>query len=300
MAILTDTKLTALKTSLKLKFDEGLKKQASDWEKIGMKIPSGSASNTYAWLSDFPQMREWVGDRVIKDIKERSYEVQNKKYEATLGVPREAIEDDNYGQYGQVASLQGQAVTRHLNEMIFNALKNGHSNTCYDGQYFFDTDHPVAPNTDGTGTAVSVSNSIAGTGDPWYLISDAAPAIILQERIKPQFDSLDNPNQSDTVFIKDQILYGTRWRGNTAYGFWQCAMRSQATLDQTNFDDAIKQMLEFKADGGRPIGVIPYLLVVPPSLRAAANATIGVERKANGATNPNFKAVSVFVAPWLA
>ena len=55
-------------------------------------------------------MREWIGDRVINDMKEFSYEIENKLYESTLGIKRTDIEDDSLGQYRTLAQSEGQEV----------------------------------------------------------------------------------------------------------------------------------------------------------------------------------------------
>ena len=35
--------------------------------------PSSNAQNTYGWLGQFPKLREWVGDRVFRNMKEEGY-----------------------------------------------------------------------------------------------------------------------------------------------------------------------------------------------------------------------------------
>jgi phage major head subunit gpT-like protein len=78
--------------------------EANSFHKIvATAIKSNSKSNTYGWLGRFPQLREWVGDRVFENIRNSSYAIENKKYEATLNVEREDIEDDNLGIYSPMA-----------------------------------------------------------------------------------------------------------------------------------------------------------------------------------------------------
>lgn len=36
-------------------------------------MPSTSKSNTYGWLGQFPQLVEWVGPRVLKDMAAHGY-----------------------------------------------------------------------------------------------------------------------------------------------------------------------------------------------------------------------------------
>ncbi|MEX6732518.1 Mu-like prophage major head subunit gpT family protein [Pseudomonas aeruginosa] len=46
-------------------------------------IPSTTASNTYGWLGQFPKLREWIGQRVIKDMAAQGYQITNKLFEST-------------------------------------------------------------------------------------------------------------------------------------------------------------------------------------------------------------------------
>ncbi len=75
---------------------------------------------------------------------------------------------------------------------------------------------------------------------------------------------------------------------------------SRQPLSATSFNSAMTAMMNTKADGGRPLGIKPSVLVVPPSLRAAAIEIVKNERLANGASNPNFGVVDMIVSPWVA
>lgn len=75
----------------------------------------------------------------------------------------------------------GQATRRHPEELIFGLLASGFAANCYDGQFFFDTDHPVS---DADGNTVSLSNFQGGAGSAWYLLDTSREVrpIIWQER----------------------------------------------------------------------------------------------------------------------
>ena len=297
---LTQAQLDALKTALVARWNVGLAAAPNDWQKIAKLISSSTKSNTYEWLSQFPAFREWVGARQHKLLREVAYSVINRRWETTVDVQRTDIEDDNIGQYGTLAESAGQSAIDLKNDLVFQALAAGFEETCYDGQPFFDADHPVAPNEDGSGAAVSVSNVQAGNAAPWVLLSTkrAPAALYLQERMAPQFDAKTS-TQSDSVFDFDVYSFGGRWRGEVAYGFWQCAFGSRAALDADHFNAAHAAMMKFKGDGLRQLGIVPDLLVVGPDLRAAASELLLSERLANGASNPNYKAVDLLVTPWL-
>ena len=301
MPIITPALLSGLRTGFSKAFQDALAATPTYWEKVATRVPSSSASNTYGWLGQFPALREWVGDRVLKDMAAQAYQVQNKLYEGTVAVKRTDIEDDNVGVYMPLFSEMGRAAKAHADQLVFALLAAGETTTCYDGQNFFDTDHPVYPNADGTGTATLVSNLQAGTGAAWYLLDTgrALKPLIFQERTTPELEALTS-TQDEMVFMSDAYRYGIRYRCNAGFGFWQQAYKSKAALDAANFDAAVAAMMQAKADGGRPLGIKPTTLVVPPALRADAMALIETQRTTGGASNPNYKAVEVIVSPWLA
>lgn len=302
MPTLNQAQIDALNTTLRARFNAGLAATEEDWRQIAGYMSSSNASNTYEWLSQFPAFKEWVGSRTHKVAKETAYTVANRKFEATLDIPVEKIEDDNYGMYGDLAEGQGRSVIDLKNDLMFGAVAGGFSSVCYDGQFFFDTDHPVYLNEDGTGVAATVSNMQGGTGEPWVLLCTkrAPKPFYLQERIKPQFQAKTNAANSDGVFENDVFSYGGRWRGEAVYGFWQLAFGSKAALDDANFTAAFKAMMKFKGDGNRKLGIVADTLVVGPDNMAAAETLIKAINKAGGESNTNYGKVKLVVSPWMA
>lgn len=158
--------------------------QATDahWHKIAMDLKSTGSEEVYGWLSAMPQMREWLGSRVLRGLNTSDYVIKNRKFEATIVVPREHIEDDKLGVYGPQLRMMAYNAATHPDELVFEALRNGWTLPSYDGQPFFDTDHPVI---DADGAEQSVSNMQAGTGSAWYLLDTSRPVkpLVFQERI---------------------------------------------------------------------------------------------------------------------
>jgi phage major head subunit gpT-like protein len=298
--MITQAQLDALKTTLKAKFNSGLAMSPDDWRKVAGFVPSSSKSNTYAWLSQFPAFREWVGSRLHKAVAEKAYTVVNRKFEATVDVQRTDIEDDAFGHYATVTESQGQAATDLKNDLIFQAYPAGFSTTCYDDQYFFDTDHPVYANEDGTGAVTPVSNMQAGTGAPWILLCTkrAPKPLYLQERVAVQFESQTSA-ATPQVFDLDVYSFGGRWRGNAAYGFWQCAFGSKAALTVANFEAAYDAMMQFKGDGLRKLGIMADTMLVGPANRVAAEAILAKQLINGGESNTNYKRVELIVTPWM-
>lgn len=301
--IITPALLVALMTSYKKEYQAGQTMAEPQWDKVASRVGSSSRSNTYGWLGQFPTFREWVGDRVIKDMQAHGYEITNKLFESTVGVARTDIEDDNIGAYAMLFQEMGRAAGIHPDELVFTLLAAGGSTLCYDGQNFFDDEHPVYPNVDGTGAATLVPNQDIPATDPgaaWYLldVSRAIKPIIYQERIPADLQQMTK-NDDEHVFTADEYRYGVRARSNVGFGFWQMAYKSQQPLNAANYAAARTAMMNFKADGGRPMGIRPTLLVVPPTLESSAFEVLKAERDAAGATNVYQNSADLLVTPWL-
>lgn len=276
MAIINSATLNALRVTFNKAFQDGKARAKPQYLQVATVVPSSSKSNTYGWLGQWPAFREWIGDRVLKSMKEYAYIVLNKPFESTVEVDRDEIEDDTVGTYGALFDEMGYASEVFPDELIFPMLKAGFTSLCYDGQYFFDTDHPVNPQVDGSGVDASVSNVIidgAYAGEPWFLldVSRSLKPLIYQERKKPQFVAMDNPND-EQVFTAKKFRYGVDLRANGGYGLWQMAIGVKKTLAYQSVWDAIGMMKGFKADGGRPLGLgkTKLLLVVPSSMEQLA------------------------------
>ncbi len=95
----------------------------------------------YKWLGQVPMMREWIGGRKAKGFNDFGYEIQNRKYEATLAVAIPDMERDKTAQI--MTRIQELAQAANLNKwsLLAELIKLGGSKLCYDGQFFFDTDH---------------------------------------------------------------------------------------------------------------------------------------------------------------
>lgn len=266
-------------------------------DKIVMIVPSQSRDETYGWLGQFPAMREWVGPRHVHNLVANGFVISNKKFEATVEISRDDIADDKLGLFKPMFAEMGQASRRHPEELVFGLLASGFTTNCYDGQFFFDTDHPVV---DASGNTTSVSNFQGGSGTAWYLLdtSRAVRPIIWQEREKYEFQQLTQET-SEYVFKNDKYLYGVRARVNAGFGLWQMAYGSKEPLNASNYAAARAAMMSATADGGRKLGIAPNVLVVPPSLEDAGLRLLNTEFGTGGESNPWKGTAQLIVTPYL-
>lgn len=295
--IVNNANLKTLFIAFKAAFAAAFAGAPTQWAQIATEVPSSTDSNEYGWLGQLPRFREWLGDRVVNGIATHGYTIKNKQFELTVGVPRNAIEDDQYGIYSPLFAEMGFSAAQHPDELIFALLAAGTTTLCYDGVNFFDANHPVV---DAKGKPAVRSNTAGGAGTAWYLLDTTRPLkpVILQRRKAPNFVAKDKETD-DNVFDRNEFRYGIDARHNVGFGFWQMAYHSKQTLDAAGFNTAYAALSGMKGDYDRPLGIRPRLLVVPPSLRDKALEVVKAERAANGATNINKDVVDVLVSPFL-
>lgn len=291
--IINSGNLRTLYRAFNAAFREGFGQAPADHAPLTMEVTSTTREEEYGWLGQWPDLREWVGERVLRGIAEHGYVVRNRKWESTVEVGRDDIEDDHYGVYTPMFSEMGRAAAAHPCQLVFGAMKDGFTTPCYDGQYFFDSDHPV----DGA----SVSNTGGGNGAVWVLADCSRmikPALFQRRRDyhMQYMDMLDD----EQVFMRDKYRYGVDARVNVGYGLWQLAYGSKSALNAANYEAARAALLAMKGDEGRPLGIMPTHLYVAPANEREGLEIINAERNAAGATNVWRGTATLVVTPWLA
>lgn len=145
--IVNKAAIQAVFVNLKATFNKAFDATPVIWPKIAMKVPSTTKQNDYVWLSNFPRMRKWIGEKAVKSLSAFSYTIVNDDWEATIEVDRNDIEDDNLGIYAPQAQMAGFSAKQLPDEIVFDLVNGGFTNKCYDGQPFFSTSHKVGKKT---------------------------------------------------------------------------------------------------------------------------------------------------------
>lgn len=128
-------------------FNKALTEVQPMYTEVASVIPSTTESETYAWLGDIPGMREWIGDREVQNLTASGYVIRNKDFELTVGVDRNAVEDDKLGLYNVSIQMLAQSAAAHPDELIFKLLASGFTEKCFDGQPFFSAAHKIGEKT---------------------------------------------------------------------------------------------------------------------------------------------------------
>lgn len=154
-----DAMFVGYSTAWQAGFDE-----ATAWaDRISTQMPSSGEREVYAFRSQMPRVKKWIGERQVERLAAHSYSITNDDWEVTIEVPRNKIEDDSYGVFTLDFRGAGSMVKKWPDDMLYTLIQNAEATLCFDGQNFFDTDHPYDPYDVAKGTYSNLLTSKALT-----------------------------------------------------------------------------------------------------------------------------------------
>lgn len=145
---------------LTAKFDIGMEQASPFYPEVCTQVTSQGADEKYGFMGAMPGMREWLGDREFQSLRAADYTLANKEYESSVKIEKNDIDDDRLSMYGPVLEQLGQEAAHHPDELLLSLITGGEAAACFDGQYFFDTDHAWGS----SGTQSNDLSATAATG----------------------------------------------------------------------------------------------------------------------------------------
>ncbi len=149
---ITKASLDAIFWQFDLRFKQAYQEQPIFWDQYATLAPSAARETHYGWIGKIPRLREWIGERQFNNLASRGYVIVNKKYEDSIRVKREDIEDDQIGVYQGYVDALGQQSRLWPEDVLTSVLETGLTATAFDGQPFFHNSHPVDVDNPGLGT----------------------------------------------------------------------------------------------------------------------------------------------------
>jgi phage major head subunit gpT-like protein len=138
---LDTAKATVTLRTLTQKFDNRIGTATPFYPQVSTIVPSDGADEAYGMLGNHPGVREWLGDRQFHELRAGTFTIANKHWENSLKIKKTDIADDRMNMYGPLMEDLAVEASYHPDELFFTTLVNGESTACFDGQFFFDTDH---------------------------------------------------------------------------------------------------------------------------------------------------------------
>lgn len=145
--VVNQQNLQGLMVAYSTAFNRSLTETRANYPLIATEVPSTTREQSYKWLGQMPQMREWIGERELQKLESYGYSIQNKPFEMSVGVPKADIEDDQYGVYTPLFNNMGECAALHPDDLVYTALMDGFTEKCYDGKMFFASDHKSGTKT---------------------------------------------------------------------------------------------------------------------------------------------------------
>lgn len=282
--VITAPILSAINNGLSLAFNTQLFRAPTVFRQFTYESPSDGAAEVYPGLDLIRGPREWLGARIAQQLSAHSFTIVNRKFEQTITIKRDDIEDDKVGLYTPIASEIGMSAAQFPELLIAALMKAGNATAGYDAANFFDAAHP---NYDASGNAITLGNYVAGASPGWYLIDNSRTLKPFIFQTRAPFSLVARMNLTDpNVFDNDEFLWGTRGRMNAGYGLWQLAFFSRAPLNIANLIAARTAMSAIRRPDGTPMGITPDTLVVPSTLFPLATSYFENALVANDPTAP--------------
>lgn len=150
--VLTPALVSSFFLGLQTKFNAAFRDTKLRFDAITTQLPSDTEAEIQAWMARQLTMRKWKGSRVYNDMAARAQQLVNDPYEASFSVPRRKIADDKIGIFSPMMEELGRAARHWPDRLVWDTLKLGTTQLGYDGQFQYDTDHPV--NMDDPASAV--------------------------------------------------------------------------------------------------------------------------------------------------
>lgn len=142
MAVIGKTNLAAAQTAYRAivmqTFNDAPR---ADLSGIVLDVPMTTKIVDLSWVAALGKMREWLGERQVRDIVAKNFTITAKHYEHTIGMNQDDIDDDTLNQYAPQIRLIAAGALKELDAAASGVLDA--NSTCYDGQPLIDDSHPA-------------------------------------------------------------------------------------------------------------------------------------------------------------
>jgi len=175
---ITAANLDLLFRDVSQNFQSALTKTPVIYPEISTTLPMGTREMTQAFIDRIPQMRKWLGPRVINNIIARSRTILAEPYEDTVSLPRYDVEDDLVGLFmSGTIPMVGEAGAKWPDGLIAQyIISQAASVNGYDGVPNYSAAHPILAGVDGiapVGAPATQSNFLASTALTWDNVAKA-------------------------------------------------------------------------------------------------------------------------------
>lgn len=136
-----------LRVAINLSLTKGRGMARPFWSKLAAKVPATTKHVSLPIHAATAKLRRWEGDRKVVGGKAYDYRVTPEKFELTLGIPIEEIEDDNIAAWQNTILDMGVQIELWPDDLVAAVLLAGESGLGFDSKAFFANDHSLKSGT---------------------------------------------------------------------------------------------------------------------------------------------------------
>lgn len=128
-------------------FLKAVKDEMPLWQRVAMVHNMEGKTTDLVDIGATPMPKESKAGVTVQDFVERHLSVTPQDWDITVHITQNAVDDDRTSTLYDRVRGAGSQFNKHINKLVFQTLNGGDAATyglCYDGQFFFDTDHADA------------------------------------------------------------------------------------------------------------------------------------------------------------
>lgn len=134
------TNMQALFTAYNMVFRDAFAAQVDNvYTQFTMPIKAGTSQIDLPMIEQISGMRTWTGPREIKNLSSKKLSIVARKFEDTISVKRDDVEDDQYGLYNAVFQTLAVNAANMPGDIVSEMLANAANAKWLDGAAFFGT-----------------------------------------------------------------------------------------------------------------------------------------------------------------
>jgi len=221
--IVNQSNMDTLFRSFRVTFNEALTAAPVDVDRLSTPIPCQTTKQELPLGFLAMTMREWLGPRHVQNLAAWTMTVTPKHYEATIGVNRDTLEDDQYGIYDLAIKAMASEGARDPYDRLITMLASGgaawSSTDTIDSVAFFSAAHTWAGGeyTTAQGNTVTTAFSEAAVWTALEAMRDYKNPNGKAMNIAPDTLLASTSLMSDAADVFNQPVQATG-ESNTLYG----------------------------------------------------------------------------------
>lgn len=200
------------------------------WPQLAAKVSANTKHVSLPMHAATAKLRRWDGERKVVGGKAYDYRVTPDRFELTLGIPVEEIEDDNIGAWTNTLMDMGVQIELWPDDLVAAVLLAGETGLAFDGLAFFANTHSLKSGTTidnlFTSTSLTKANVAAVIAEMKSWVGEDGRAL----RVEPSLLVVPPALEDTARDILESPFINTVYGSNTAAAAGSNTMRGRLSL----------------------------------------------------------------------